>query len=42
MIYPDGFTTKRVTVLKSRHLNFMAFGIVGFNILTDLLDLTVR
>jgi hypothetical protein len=38
MIYPDGFTTRRVVVLNKRHLNFMAFSPVVFTVATNILQ----
>jgi len=37
MIYPDGFTTKKVIVLNKRHYNLASLGILGFSIARELL-----
>jgi hypothetical protein len=37
MIYPDGFTTSRVTVLKQRHYNVIPLGFVALNIARELI-----
>jgi len=38
MIYPDGFTTKRVIVMKSRPLNLMALSPLFYTIMSDILE----
>ena len=36
MIYPDGFTTSKVVVLKQRHYNLAPLGLVAFSVAREL------